>query len=739
MYKSTPHLYISCLTTRPTSSPVSKLWRPRFTKLPSIRIRGNLHNLLMVKRADSPANSVAFSPDGERIIAGLHDMTIRIWDTTSGEQLKCLSGHEALIASVAFSPDGSLIVSLADDSTIRVWDATNGKELRTFAREMDSFTSIAFLRDSSRIISWSGDGMVRVWDVKSGELSVEELKSLPAGHIPTTRYAFSPDRSQIVCGSWDDSESANVVRVLDATSGRELKTLRGHTNRVASVAFSPAPDDPRIISGSDDKTIRVWDAITGKQLKVLYGDVASVAFSPDGSRIVSGSGTVQVWDAMSGERLKSLPGHAYEVLSVAFSPDGSRVISGSYDGTVRVWDAVGGVEESVESLAGHTSWVTSVGFESPDGSHVVSGSLDGTIRVWDATNGKELKTLEVGGYGVTSMALSPDGSRIISQSSDKTIQVWDGTSGVALKTLAGSMHSTLSVAFLPDGVCAIAGVSDDMMSIQVWDAMSGELKSLGGRDSYAFTSIALSPDGSHIASGSDGDKMVRVWDVSTGEEVTLAGHTEGVTSVAFSPDGSRVISGSIDQTVRIWDAKTWKELKGPAAGSAAALAGELTFSPGHSEHIAFGWDDEVRVLDGKSWEELTILRGHTSSVTSVAFSPDGSRIVSGSRDKTVRVWDTVVLRGQELDQVSCFIAPLNLFSCTPQWFLKDDGWIVNGDHAEDRLMVVPFPRTLVFDPRTTQVLISQEGSVSVDFSGCTLGPGWEACYTPRYLHAGLKV
>ena len=161
--------------------------------------------------------------------------------------------------------------------------------------------------------------------------------------------------------------------------------LKGHMRSVYSVSFSP--DGKRIVSGSGDETIRIWDATTGKVLDTLEGhtdDVTSASFSPDGKRIVSGSSsldnTIRIWDATTGKELETLEGHTNGVTSVSFSPDGKRIVSGSRDKTIRIWDATTGKE--LDTLKGHTSVVASVSF-SPDGKRIVSGSWDKTIRIWD--------------------------------------------------------------------------------------------------------------------------------------------------------------------------------------------------------------------------------------------------------------------------------------------------------------------------------------------------------------------
>ncbi len=186
--------------------------------------------------------------------------------------------------------------------------------------------------------------------------------------------------------------SYKTVKVWDAQSGQELLTLKGRgwmagyyytTEDFHSVAFSP--DGRRIVTvGSYDETAKVWDAKSGKDLLTLRGKPGrSVAFSPDGRRIVTGvDSTAKVWDAQSGQELLTLSGHSNLVLSVAFSPDGGRIVTGSEDKTAKVWDAQGGKELFTLRVG---SPVNSVVF-SPDGTRIVTGSDDGKARVWRADN-----------------------------------------------------------------------------------------------------------------------------------------------------------------------------------------------------------------------------------------------------------------------------------------------------------------------------------------------------------------
>eukprot|EP00873_Tetraselmis_striata_P000604 jgi/Tetstr1/420868/TSEL_011941.t1 len=278
--------------------------------------------------------------------------------------------------------------------------------------------------------------------------------------------------------------------------------------------------------------------------------VNSVAFSPDGATVASGSGdtTVRLWDAASGALTATLEGHSSIVHSVAFSPDGATVASGSYDTTVRLWDAASGALTA--TLEGHWNAVFSVAF-SPDGATVASGSYDTTVRLWDAASGALTATLEGHSDGVRSVAFSPDGATVASGSDDTTVRLWDAASGALTATLEWHSGIVYSVAFGPDGATVASGSWDT--TVRLWDAASGALTATLEEHSDRVISVACSPDGATVASGSL-DNTVRLWDAASGAlTATLVGHSGSVYSVAFSPDGATVASGSWDKTVRLWD------------------------------------------------------------------------------------------------------------------------------------------------------------------------------------------
>ncbi len=255
-----------------------------------------------------------------------------LWSLYNSNQVT-FGGHTGPVYSVAWSPDGKRIVSGSGDHTLKVWDAEKGQEVLSPKGHTSPVMSVAWSPDGKRIVSGSQDNTLKVWDAEKGQ----HVLSLKGHASPVMSVAWSPDGKRIVSVSQD-----RTLKVWDAEKGQEILSLKGHTDGVTSVAWSP--DGKRIVSGSGDNTLKVWDVEKGQEilsLKGHTGGVNGVAWSPDTKRIVSGGGdgTLKAWDAEKGQEVLSIEGHANEVYSVAWSLDGKRILSGSGDGTLKVWDA----------------------------------------------------------------------------------------------------------------------------------------------------------------------------------------------------------------------------------------------------------------------------------------------------------------------------------------------------------------------------------------------------------------
>ena len=579
--------------------------------------------------------SVSFSPDGKCIVSAHDDTTIKIWETTNGNELMTLSGHEAAVWSVVYGRDSKRIVSGSFDQTVKVWDATTGTELMTLRGHEGPVRSVTCSPDGKLIASGSYDDTIKVWNAATGE----EVTTLRGHEDDVESVAFSPDGKRIVSGSDD-----KTIKVWDVATGAELVTFRGITEGVCSVSFSP--DGKRLISGHQDKTVKIWDATVGIELTTLHGhegSVRSVAFSSDGKLIASGSydKTIKVWNAATGAEVMTLQGHDHSVRSVAFSPDSKRIVSGSRDTTIKLWDAV--IDYRIKILRGHKKGVNSIVF-SQDGKQIISGGSDKTIKIWDAETGTEVMSFSGGRKGGPgAISLSPDGKHLISGEDDKTVKIYDVATGVEVASLSGHKKPVWSVAFSPDGKRIVSGGLDN--TIKIWDMTSKEeLMTLSGHgdsplfpDFSAVVQVAFSPDGQRIASGSF-DNTVKVWDATNGNEVMSCSHGSVVYSVAFSPDGKRIISGGLDKIIKVWDASTGAELMALRGHEKQII--RMVFHPDGNRFASLDNNNTIIVWDMETGTEVITLRGHNDgSLSSVAISPDGKTIAGGG-DGEIILWES---------------------------------------------------------------------------------------------------
>lgn len=485
--------------------------------------------------------AVAFSPDGKRLASGgFNEGAVRIWDISTGEAL-ILEGHTAAIEGLAFHPNGEWLATASDDFTMKIWDTATGELLREVVDFQDVVDGVAFNSDGTRLAATSTGVELRIWDATNIEgneiLRIEENVSL---------VAFSPDGSQIAAASGSN------IKIWDANTAQELRTLIGHAGWVLDIVFSP--DGTQLASASFDETTKVWSITPGKEEVAVSGQgilFAHVAFSPDGTLFATdgADGSATIWDAITGESKQTFMEHRGRVFGIAFGTKGNLFATAGVDGTVNVWDTKTG--QKLHALAAHMDGVRDVAF-SADGTIIATSGFDGTAKIWDATTGNKLHELPVKDSFVLGVAFSPDGARLATSSTDENARIWDTQTGGLLFTLSGHSDPLPDIAYSPDGT-KLATASQDGTAI-VWDTSTGsKLLTLTGHGSE-IQSVAFSPDGNFIATGS-GDNTAKLWDTETGKEaLTLPGHLGGVTGVAFSPleGGSQLAVASVDGVVRVF-------------------------------------------------------------------------------------------------------------------------------------------------------------------------------------------
>jgi WD40 repeat protein len=423
------------------------------------------------------------------------------------------------------------------------------------------------------------------------------------------------------------------------------RTFSGHTDTVLSVAFSP--DGKYMVTGSLDKTARLWNIASGAEVRIFTGhagSVESVAFSPDGKYVLTGSAdkTAKLWDAATGAELHTFSDPTSIVRtsvemkrsnrSVAFSPDGKYILTGSDDGTPKLWDATTGAV--LRTFSGHTNIVRSVAF-SPDGKYVLTGGLDDTARLWDATTGAEVRTFELTEW-VFSVAFSLDGKYVLTGGTGD-LRLWNTATGKLVRTFSGAAGGAIGVAFSPDGMYVLTGTLGGGPA-KLWDVASGaEVRTFSGHTDSVYT-VAYSLDGKYVLTGSS-DKTAKLWNATSNAEVrTFRGHSDPVLSVAFSPDGNYVLTGSSDKTAKLWDAAAYAVAH--TFNGHTDIVNSAAFSP-DGKYVLTGSDDgTAKLWDVATYAVVHTFSGHWGTVYTVAFSPDGKYVLTGSDDRTAKLWDS---------------------------------------------------------------------------------------------------
>ena len=226
-----------------------------------------------------------------------------------------------------------------------------------------------------------------------------------------------------------------LMQLYQSLATTRSTTLAGHTDSIKSVAISP--DGSKVITGSLDNTAKIWNISDGSLVTTLSGHeggITSVAISSDGSKVFTGSWdkTAKIWNMSDGSLIDTFP-HGGE--SIAISPDGSRVVTGTYDGKANIWNMSDG--SLIATLSGHTGCVRSVAI-TPDGATVFTGDEAGRVKIWNMSDGSFLTDFSSGHkYMISAIAISPDGSKFVTGSWDKTAKIWNTVSELfeALKKL----------------------------------------------------------------------------------------------------------------------------------------------------------------------------------------------------------------------------------------------------------------------------------------------------------------
>jgi WD40 repeat protein len=548
---------------------------------------GNVLRSLKGGRPVPVLQGLAFSPDSHRLAAVCQDRAIWIWDLASGTPMlrvpvrlneKTVTTPLDHPVGLAFSSDGKRIAMAGVESeklndlalradNLMVWDAHSGKQVfkvsdtgRSLAFSPDgkwlAISRCAFAKIGAALQGPFTEG-IRILNAETG---VELVRFPPWERDGPHHYTYEDDCHLVFSrdGKWLASARGAEIKIWDAASAKEVRTLRGHARSVTRLSF--CADGKRLASASRDETVRVWELERTDALVVYRGHVGAVvgvSFGPD-VKFIASSGedrTVRIWRATAEQGPHAIPGMQSHNASIALGPDGRYVscYSEAREALVLV-DASSGRVRSLRRCPKNAD-VSHASFVFSSDSQLLASALEKDVQVWDVATAQErAHFVGLSNFEHRGLAFSPDCAKIAFTGPENSVEVWDIRDHKRLTIYRGHQGPVTTIAFSPHSERVASGSTDQ--TVHVWEAANGR-KFCQLKGTPAVTAcVAFSPDGTRLLATTS-DKAVCVWDLAKGEEVrTLRGHKASVWSMAFNATGTRLVTGGNDFVTRLW---TWPE------------------------------------------------------------------------------------------------------------------------------------------------------------------------------------
>ena len=635
---------------------------------------------------DGPVYTAAFSPTGPNVATGGYDRRVLLWNpgtlkefdfsnlesktakVVNDPQYSPLDGHSAPVRDIQFTADGNQLVSGSDDNTVRLWSMETLKDEKTFRGHNGSVRSLVLADQDSIILTASKDNRIKQWNIEQyAEVRVLHSHVLDEHRAEVLSARFSKDGRRIVTASKDRS-----ALTWNSDTGKRLAQFaEGHQFLTSSAVVFP--NGKWIATAAADNSVRVWDLDSATQFFSLEptGRAAALAVSADNKWLMTGSEdtkvgqesrySAKVWSVdtrelafeLTGETAKGYRGHLSEVTAVAFSPNGQLALTGDVRGRVILWDLK--TRTIKHDLEGHSPRfkISAVAFLS-DGSRALTASFDKTVAQWDIATGQEIPgAILRHNDAVTDLKVRKGDRHAVTTSRDGLIRVWDlGTTTQPIATLKVEGQPR-AVSISADGTRAVASTErPNSLSVIRLDgldkaAANGTLQLAAERTVSLESQRQLGAAVFTPGVGSNrvvvlGGAEARLLDITTGNVEVTFSPLGIVASASFSTDGKWLVTASWDRTARIWDAETGtdiRKLSGPDGHQGDVRSAVFSPDPDSRYVLTAGEDGRVIVWERESGQIRMVIAGHNGEATGASFSTDGRLILTSSADGTARVWD----------------------------------------------------------------------------------------------------
>jgi WD40 repeat protein len=472
----------------------------------------------------------------------------------------------------------------------------------------------------------------------------------------------------------------------------ERLNLTGHEGRVRAVAFNP--EDPTIATAGDDAIIRFWDTANGQPRGSLGGHagrISSLAFSLDGKMLASGGAdkTVRLWDVAGRKQLWASAEFTHHVTALAFSCRGllaaaqgvmatgrgkpsTRFVPVGGSGDVKIWNSVN-FQQVASFPRGETNGTVSLAF-SPDGNFLACGGVEGEVEIWNVTSKAKLASLNGSGGGpIVALAFAPGGRLLANvgwypNNTLADVRFWDTKSWNELSERRFSAHSTRCLAFAPDGETLVTGGTDQ--TVRLWDVDSGRERASFKGHSDVVWAVGFSPDGRTIASGS-WDGSVKLWHATDRQEADMLIDAPDLATV-FAADSKTLVCGG-GGDIQVWNTAERRLLLTLPSPDETILAVALACS--NKVIVAKGISGDLFLFDLDSRQPRRMPTAPQGPISCFVVSPDGKLLATGSRDRTIALRDPAT--GIEQATFKAHTSTVSTLAFTP-----DGGTLVSGSDKE---------------------------------------------------------
>jgi WD40 repeat protein len=655
--------------------------------------------------------AAAVTLDSNYVVTGSRDKSAKLWEVSTGREVRSFLGHELSVTSLAMSADGKMLITGSNDKSVRGWDMVTGKEL--FKIETGNYiTSIAldsrqrFMAVSGYNDSGRGDTTI-VYDFTSRKILAKLSASPDKGQASGVDGAFSPDGLWLALG--EDNRVATLYATSNWSKAHTFSVEEGYCGGCGTrVIFSP--DSKFLYSVSDNGPIKKYSLASRELVKTydeIIDDLTGLALSSDGKKLAIATETkITAWEESSGKLIAQLEAEEEARFhEIVFAPDGEQLVATCDNNTAFLWNI--SLTKKTKEFTGflnkrdkggltydpNSYWQSNIAkfirfknklLITPDGKSLMRGRFGTKVKQWDIASGKVMMEYVSHKKAVLAYDLSKDGKRLLTGGGDGKIVLWDVATGDSLKVIQSYREPIFDIHFNSTEDKAVSSSWD--ATTKIHNLETGKLEQFIDFENNSAYNVLFHPNDLYVFAGRL-DNSIQLLEIDTRKVVRdFIGHTNVISSLHVSPDQKTVMSSSWDGTIRLWDIGTGLMTK-KFVGHVGAVHISIFSKDGGIAYTA-GSDRIIRVWDVNSAKPIKKFEGHKAEITSLLVSPDGKMLISHSVDGVTKFWDLAT--GKEFFE--------HIHFGENDWMAKNpDGYFHGTDEARQYIHFVSGTKTFSVD------------------------------------------